>query len=144
MIRKSAVEMADALAKGETSSVELTQAHLDQISAVDGQVKAFLHVDAQGALAQAKSVDEKRKSGEKLSPLAGIPLALKDVLAQRDVPTTAGSKILEGWRPPYDSTVVSKLKAAGVVILGKQIWMNLQWVHRLKTLDMAQHLIRGI
>jgi aspartyl-tRNA(Asn)/glutamyl-tRNA(Gln) amidotransferase subunit A len=119
MIRQSAAQMAAALAEGSTSSVELTQAHLDQITAVDNDVKAFLHVDAEGALAQAKSVDEKRKSGEKLSPLAGIPLALKDVLAQRGVPTTAGSKILEGWRPPYDSTVVTKLKDAGLVILGK-------------------------
>jgi len=119
MINKTAVEMAGALAKGETSSVELTQIHLDRIADVDGQVKAFLHVDADGALAQAKDVDAKIKAGEKLSPLAGIPLALKDVLAQKGVPTTAGSKILDGWRPPYDSTVVSKLKAAGVVILGK-------------------------
>jgi aspartyl-tRNA(Asn)/glutamyl-tRNA(Gln) amidotransferase subunit A len=119
MIRKTAAQMSDALSKGETTSVELTQAHLDRIAAVDGQVKAFLHVDAAGALAQAKSVDEKRKSGEKLSPLAGVPLALKDVLAQKGIPTTSGSKILEGWRPPYDSTVVSKLKDAGVVIMGK-------------------------
>jgi aspartyl-tRNA(Asn)/glutamyl-tRNA(Gln) amidotransferase subunit A len=119
MIRQSAAQMAAALAEGSTTSVELTQAHLDQIAAVDENVKAFLHVDAQGALAQAKSVDAQRKSGEKLSPLAGIPLALKDVLAQRGVPTTAGSKILQGWRPPYDSTVVTKLKDAGLVILGK-------------------------
>ena len=119
MIRQNATQMAAALADGSTTAVELTKAHLDQIAAVDGQVKAFLHVDAEGALAQAKAVDEKRKSGEKLSPLAGIPLALKDVLAQRGVPTTAGSKILQGWRPPYDSTVVSKLKDAGLVILGK-------------------------
>jgi len=119
MIRKSAAEMAAALADGSITSVELTSAHLDQITAVDSQVKAFLHVDNEGALAQAKAVDEKRKNGEKLSPLAGIPLALKDVLAQRGVPTTAGSKILQGWRPPYDSTVVTKLKDAGVVILGK-------------------------
>jgi aspartyl-tRNA(Asn)/glutamyl-tRNA(Gln) amidotransferase subunit A len=119
MIRQSAAEMAAALADGSITSVELTSAHLDQITAVDSQVKAFLHVDNEGALAQAKAVDEKRKKGEKLSPLAGIPLALKDVLAQRGVPTTAGSKILQGWRPPYDSTVVTKLKDAGVVILGK-------------------------
>jgi aspartyl-tRNA(Asn)/glutamyl-tRNA(Gln) amidotransferase subunit A len=119
MIHQSAAQMADALAKGETTSVELTQAHLDRISAVDGQVKAFLHVDTEGALAQAKGVDARRKSGEKLSPIAGVPLALKDVLAQKGVPTTAGSKILQGWRPPYDSTVVSKLKNAGVVIMGK-------------------------
>jgi len=119
MIQQTAAQMADALAKGEITSVELTQAHLDRIAAVDGQVKAFLHVDTEGALAQAKDVDARRKSGEKLSPIAGVPLALKDVLAQKGVPTTAGSKILQGWRPPYDSTVVSKLKDAGVVIMGK-------------------------
>jgi aspartyl-tRNA(Asn)/glutamyl-tRNA(Gln) amidotransferase subunit A len=119
MINKTAAEMADSLAKGETTSVELTQAHLDRVKAVDGQVKAFLHVDSEGALAQAKEVDARRAKGEKLSPIAGIPLALKDVLAQKGVPTTAGSKILQGWLPPYDSTVVSKLKSAGVVIMGK-------------------------
>jgi aspartyl-tRNA(Asn)/glutamyl-tRNA(Gln) amidotransferase subunit A len=119
MIQQTAAQMADALAKGETTSVELTQAHLDRIADVDGQVKAFLHVDSEGALAQAKDVDARRKSGEKLSAIAGVPLALKDVLAQKGVPTTAGSKILQGWRPPYDSTVVSKLKDAGVVIMGK-------------------------
>ena len=119
MINKTAAQMADALAKGETTSVELTQAHLDRVAEVDGQVKAFLHVDSEGALAQAKDVDARRAKGEKLSPIAGIPLALKDVLAQKGVPTTAGSKILQGWRPPYDSTVVSKLKDAGVVIMGK-------------------------
>ena len=111
--------MADALAKGETTSVALTQAHLDRINSVDSKVKAFLHVDKDGALAQAAEVDAKRAKGEKLSSLAGIPLALKDILAQKGVPTTAGSKILQGWRPPYDSTVVAKLKAAGIVILGK-------------------------
>ena len=119
MINKTAAQMAEALAKGETTSVELTQAHLDRIAAVDGQVKAFLHVDTEGALAQAKDVDARRVKGENLSPIAGIPLALKDVLVQKGVPTTAGSKILQGWRPPYDSTVVSKLKSAGVVIMGK-------------------------
>ncbi len=119
MIYKTAAQMADALAKGETTSVELTQVHLNRVAEVDGQVKAFLHLDSEGALAQAKDVDARRAKGEKLSPLAGIPLALKDVLAQKGVPTTAGSKILQGWRPPYDSTVVSKLKDAGVVIMGK-------------------------
>jgi aspartyl-tRNA(Asn)/glutamyl-tRNA(Gln) amidotransferase subunit A len=119
MIHQNAFQMADALAKGEVSSVELTQAHLERIAAVDDQVKAFLHVDSEGALAQAQEVDARRKNGEKLSPLAGVPLALKDVLTQKGVPTTAGSKILQGWRPPYDSTVVSNLKSAGIVIMGK-------------------------
>jgi aspartyl-tRNA(Asn)/glutamyl-tRNA(Gln) amidotransferase subunit A len=116
---KSATEMAAALEKGEISAVELTKSHLDRIAAVDDLVKAFLYVDNEGALAQAKDVDLRRKAGEKLSPLAGVPLALKDVMVQKGVPTTCGSKMLEGWRPPYDATVVSRLKAAGVIILGK-------------------------
>jgi len=119
MIRSSASEMATALAKGEVTSVALTQLHLDRIASVDKDVHAFLHIDTEGALAQASAVDAKRAKGEKLSPLAGIPLALKDVLAQKGVPTTCGSKILEGWRPPYDSTVVANLKKNDIVILGK-------------------------
>ena len=77
---------------------------------------AFLHIDTDGALAAAKNVDAKRAAGEQLGPLAGVPLALKDVLTMNGVPTTCGSKILEGWRPPYDSTVVRKLREADVVI----------------------------
>ena len=119
MIKKSAAEMAAALSAGEVTSVELTQAHLDQIAKVDREVHAFLHVDNDGAIAQARAVDEKRKSGEKVSPLAGVPLALKDVLVQKGIPTTCGSKMLDGWRPPYDSTVVTHLKENGIVILGK-------------------------
>ena len=119
MITQSAAAMSDALAKGEVTSTELTQAHLDRIGDVDSAVKAFLHVDAEGALAQAARVDADRSSGKKLHPLAGIPLALKDVLTQDGIPTTAGSKILQGWKPQYDSTVVSKIKDAGIVILGK-------------------------
>jgi len=111
--------MAAQIANGQTSSVELTQAHLDRIASVDADVHAFLFVDSQGALAQAAAVDAKRAAGEKLSPLAGVPLALKDVMVQKGVPTTAGSKILEGWRPPYDSTVVVNLKKNDIVILGK-------------------------
>jgi aspartyl-tRNA(Asn)/glutamyl-tRNA(Gln) amidotransferase subunit A len=111
--------MASALASKEISSVELTKQHLDRIASVDGKIHAFLHIDNAGALEQAAEIDKKRASGEKLSPLAGVPIAVKDILAQKGIPTTAGSKILEGWRPPYDSTVVAKLKAAGVVILGK-------------------------
>jgi len=111
--------MAAQIASGQTSSVALTQAHLDRIASVDTDVHAFLFVDSQGALAQAAAVDAKREAGEKLSPLAGVPLALKDVMVQKGVPTTAGSKILEGWRPPYDSTVVVNLKKNDIVILGK-------------------------
>ena len=119
MIHLSAAEMAAKLVAGETSSVALTQAHLDRITAVDTDVHAFLFVNTEGALEQAHAVDAKRAAGEKLSPLAGVPLALKDVMTQKGVPTTAGSKILEGWRPPYDSTVVTNLKNNDIVILGK-------------------------
>jgi aspartyl-tRNA(Asn)/glutamyl-tRNA(Gln) amidotransferase subunit A len=119
MIEKSATEMAAALQSGELTSVELTKAHLTRIDEVDDKVKAFLHVDKEGALKQAESVDARRKAGEKLSPLAGVPLALKDVMVQKGIPTTCGSKMLEGWRPPYDSTVVARLKSAGIIILGK-------------------------
>jgi aspartyl-tRNA(Asn)/glutamyl-tRNA(Gln) amidotransferase subunit A len=118
-IHSTAADMASALAAKEISSVELTQQHLDRIASVDGKINAFLHIDNAGALEQAEAIDKKRASGEKLSPLAGVPIAVKDILAQKGIPTTAGSKILEGWCPPYDSTVVAKLKAAGVVILGK-------------------------
>ena len=111
--------MSEALVKGEVTSTQLTQAHLDRINEVDTSVKAFLHVDAEGALAQAARVDSDRSAGKKVHPLAGVPLALKDVLTQEGIPTTAGSKILQGWKPQYDSTVVSKIKDAGIVILGK-------------------------
>jgi aspartyl-tRNA(Asn)/glutamyl-tRNA(Gln) amidotransferase subunit A len=115
LTRLTAHETARAIKDRTVSAVEVAQAHLDRISKVDGQVHAFLHVDTEGALAQAKRVD----SGELTGPLAGVPLALKDVMVMAGVPTTCGSKILEGWRPPYDATVTARLKAAGVVILGK-------------------------
>jgi aspartyl-tRNA(Asn)/glutamyl-tRNA(Gln) amidotransferase subunit A len=119
MIRKNASEMAAALAAKEISSVELVNAHFDRIAEVDTQVKAFLYLDKDGALSQAKAVDDARAKGETLAPLAGVPVALKDIFTQKGVPTTAGSKILEGWRPPYDATVTANLKKNGIVILGK-------------------------
>ena len=119
LIRKDASVLADLIAKKEVSAVEVAQAHLDRISAVDGDVHAFLHIDTEGALASAAAVDAKVKSGDQLSVLAGVPLGLKDVLASKGLPTTCGSRVLEGWIPPYDATVVTKLREAGIVILGK-------------------------
>ncbi len=119
LIRQSAATLASAIAEGEVTSREVTQAHLDRIAEVDDRVHAFLHVDAEGALATADDVDARRAAGEPLGPLAGVPLALKDILAMKGVPTTCGSRILEGWRPPYDATVVERLRAAGIPILGK-------------------------
>ncbi len=119
LIRQSAATLASAIAEGEVSAVEVAQAHLDRIAAVDDRVHAFLHVTSKSAIAQAKAVDAKRASGDSLGPLAGVPLALKDILAMKGEPTTCGSKILEGWRPPYDATVVERLRANDIVILGK-------------------------
>ncbi|TDC96196.1 Asp-tRNA(Asn)/Glu-tRNA(Gln) amidotransferase subunit GatA [Saccharopolyspora aridisoli] len=115
----TASELAAKLAAGEVTSVEVTQAHLDRIAAVDPLVHAFLHVDAEGALAAARKADDDRAAGKAASPLAGVPLALKDVLTTTDMPTTVGSKMLEGWMAPYDATVTRRLREAGVVVLGK-------------------------
>jgi aspartyl-tRNA(Asn)/glutamyl-tRNA(Gln) amidotransferase subunit A len=115
----TAAEVAAAVAAGQVSAVEVTRAHLDRIAAVDDDVHAFLHVAGEGALAAAAQVDRKRSEGNPLGPLAGVPLALKDVMTTVDMPTTCGSKILQGWRPPYDATVTRRLRQAGVVILGK-------------------------
>nr|WP_199847105.1 Asp-tRNA(Asn)/Glu-tRNA(Gln) amidotransferase subunit GatA [Kitasatospora fiedleri] len=119
LIKYTAAETAAAIAKGEVSAVEVAQAHLDRIDAVDKKVNAFLHVDREGALAAARAVDGKRAAGAELGPLAGVPLALKDVFTTAGIPTTCGSKMLEGWLPPYDATLTKRLKDADVVILGK-------------------------
>lgn len=120
LIKLTAAELAEKIHTREVSAVEVTQAHLDRIAEVDDHVHAFLHVDTEGALAAAKAVDEGIAGGQApVSPLAGVPLALKDVLTTEGIPTTCGSKTLEGWIPPYDATVTRKLREAGVVILGK-------------------------
>lgn len=119
LTRLSAAALAETLAAGEVSSVEAAQAHLDRIAAVDGAVHAFLHVSADEALATAADVDARRAAGEDLHALAGVPIAVKDVVVTKGLPTTAGSKILEGWVPPYDATLVERIKAAGLPILGK-------------------------
>ncbi|WP_404311239.1 Asp-tRNA(Asn)/Glu-tRNA(Gln) amidotransferase subunit GatA [Agrococcus terreus] len=118
LTRIDGAELAGLLASGEVSSVEATQAHLDRIAAVDGEIHAFLHVNA-GALDEARRIDERRAAGERLHELAGAPVAIKDVLCTIGMPSTSGSRILEGWVPPYDATPVARLKAAGLVALGK-------------------------
>ncbi|MCZ4554432.1 Asp-tRNA(Asn)/Glu-tRNA(Gln) amidotransferase subunit GatA [Rhodococcus maanshanensis] len=112
--------LASKIHAREVSSVEVTQAHLDRIAAVDGEINAFLHVAGEQALSAAKSVDDAIGSGQApASALAGVPLALKDVFTTTDMPTTCGSKILEGWVSPYDATLTTKLREAGIPVLGK-------------------------
>jgi len=115
----TAADLGRAIGAGDLSAVDVTRAHLDRIAAVDERVHAFLHVDNEGALAAAARVDAARAAGEPLGPLAGVPVAVKDVVTTRGLPSTAGSKILEGWRPPYDATIVARMKDVGMVVLGK-------------------------
>jgi aspartyl-tRNA(Asn)/glutamyl-tRNA(Gln) amidotransferase subunit A len=119
LTRLSAADLAAALASGDVSSVEATQAHLDRMAAVEPAVHAFLHVSTEEALATAREVDAQRAAGEPVHRLAGVPIAVKDVVVTKDMPTTAGSRILEGWIPPYDATLVARLKQARLPILGK-------------------------
>ncbi|TDP90370.1 aspartyl/glutamyl-tRNA(Asn/Gln) amidotransferase subunit A [Leucobacter luti] len=119
LIQLTAADLAAKLAAREVSSVEATQAHLDRIAAVDGELHAFLATDAEASLAAARTIDERRAAGEQLGELAGVPLAIKDVLVTTDMPSTSGSKILEGYRSPFDATVVAKARAAGLVNIGK-------------------------
>lgn len=119
LVRSTAAGLAGRIAAGEVSAREVAQAHLDQIAAVEPQVHAFLHVDADRALAAADAVDARRAAGEPLGPLAGVPVAVKDIFTMRGAPTTCGSRILQGWMPPYDATTTQRLQAAGTVILGK-------------------------
>lgn len=115
----TAAELAARIASREVSSEEVTRAHLDRISEVDGEINAFLHVGADEALAAARAVDTRLAAGEQLGPLAGVPIALKDVFTTTDAPTTCASKMLEGYMSPYDATVTTKLREAGIPILGK-------------------------
>jgi len=117
--RMTAAALADALAAGDLSAEQVTRAHLDRIEGVDEHIGAYLHVSGESALAEARAVDRRRAKGEDLHRLAGVPIAVKDVMTTTGMPTTAGSRYLEGWVPPYDATVVARLKAAGLPILGK-------------------------
>jgi aspartyl-tRNA(Asn)/glutamyl-tRNA(Gln) amidotransferase subunit A len=119
LTQTTATGLAAAIRSGEVSAVEVTQAHLDRIAATDGRVRAFLHVAGDAALAQAAEVDRKRGAGEPLGPLAGVPVAVKDLFATVDMPTTCGSRILDSWHPPYESTITRRLRGAGAILIGK-------------------------
>lgn len=115
----TAAELSAAMGRGDCTAVEVAQAHLHRIAATDDHTGAWLAMMADEALATAADVDARRAAGEALGPLAGIPVAVKDVMCTRGVTTTAGSRMLEGFVPPYDATVVARLRAADAVLLGK-------------------------
>jgi aspartyl-tRNA(Asn)/glutamyl-tRNA(Gln) amidotransferase subunit A len=119
LVKKNASELVELLQSGEITSVELTTAFLDRIEKFNPVINSYLHVNRAEALATAAEVDRRRAAGEKLPKLAGLPIAVKDNLTTVDAPTTCGSKMLEGWIPPYDATVVTLLRNEMMPILGK-------------------------
>ena len=119
LVERSATELLELLSEGEATSTEVTRAYLERIETRDETVGAFLSFDADRALAQAAEVDRKRQAGQSLGSLAGLPVAVKDVLCDRETVTTCASRMLENFHPPYDSTVVAKLKAADAVLIGR-------------------------
>lgn len=119
LLALSVAEIAGAVQAGRLAAVEVARAYLARIDVTQPRVRAYLHVARERALAEAAAVDAARARGEAPGPLAGVPYALKDSLVTAGLPTTAGSRILAGWIPPYDATVVRRLRAAGAVLLGK-------------------------
>src|SRR5438552_7532448 len=119
LIARSAADLLRDLEARKVSSVELTRAYLDQIQKHDGKIKAFLLVDPDTALARAREIDDRRAAGKPVGKLGGLPVAIKDVICTQGVKTTCASKILQNFVPPYDATVVQKLKAADAVLIGK-------------------------
>jgi aspartyl-tRNA(Asn)/glutamyl-tRNA(Gln) amidotransferase subunit A len=115
----SAADTVRRVAAGEVTAAQIVETMLERIAAIDGQLGAYLAVDAIGARAAAADVDGRRAAGHPIGPLAGVTVALKDVLVTRGLQTTAGSKILQGWIPPYDACVVERLRAADAIVLGK-------------------------
>jgi aspartyl-tRNA(Asn)/glutamyl-tRNA(Gln) amidotransferase subunit A len=119
MIERSASDLLASLSKGEITAEALTRQFLQAIKQREPQVRAFLHVDEEDALRQARAVDAKRKRGEPIGLLAGLPVAIKDVLCIKWQPTTCASKMLQNYRPPYDAHVIERLREADAVLIGK-------------------------
>ena len=116
--RATATGLLAQLNAGATTSVEVVRGYLDRADRL-GRLNVFVHLEPEAALAQARVIDGKRKTGERLGPLAGVPVAIKDVLCVEGEPTTCGSRMLKNFRPPYDATVIARLKASDAILFGK-------------------------
>ncbi len=119
LLQQTAAEQLRALESRALSSVELTRAHLDRIQSLDGRVGAFLRISAEQAIQRAAEIDERRSQGGQLGSLAGLPVAVKDIFCARGEVTTCASRMLEHFRPPYDATVIARIKAADAILIGR-------------------------
>ena len=115
----SAQEVLQLQSRGDATAVEIATSAIDKIEATQESINAFTHVDRELVLSAAEAVDQKRRDGQPLGPLAGVPVAVKDVLCTRDMPTTCSSNMLRNFRPPYDASVVAKLRESDAIIVGK-------------------------
>jgi Asp-tRNA(Asn)/Glu-tRNA(Gln) amidotransferase A subunit family amidase len=129
LVMLTATEAAAEIARGAISAEDYGRACLDRIEAVDGEIKAFTHLDRNHVLAQARALDERRVQGQSIGPLHGIPVAVKDIIDTADYPTEFGSPIGAGRRPRHDATVVARLRAAGAVIIGKSVTTEFAYYH---------------
>ena len=125
----TAIEAAELIAAGELTSEAYVGACLDRIAAMDGEVRAFVHIDPDAALAQAQALDERQRDGGPLGPLHGVPVGIKDIFDTADYPTESGSPVLKGRRPREDATAVARLRAAGAVIIGKTVTTECAYFH---------------
>src|SRR5207247_3663166 len=139
LIHLTASEAAAEIARGVVSAEDYTRACLERIAALDGEIKAFAHLDRDHALARARSLDERRANGHSLGPLHGIPVAIKDIIDTADYPTECGSPLVAGRRPRQDATVVTKLRAAGAVIVGKTVTTKFAYFHPGPTRNPHDH-----
>src|SRR6266849_7792316 len=139
LVTLTATEAAAELARGAISAEEYARACLDRIAALDGDIKAFVHLDRDHALAQARALDERRAERRSTGPLHGIPVAIKDIVDTADYPTELGSPIAAGRRPRNDATVVARLRAAGAVIIGKTVTTEFAYFHPGPTRNPHDH-----
>jgi Asp-tRNA(Asn)/Glu-tRNA(Gln) amidotransferase A subunit family amidase len=139
LVNLTATEAAAEIARGATSAEDYTRACLERIDAVDGEIKAFVHLDRDQALAQARALDERRVQGLPIGPLHGIPVAVKDIIDTADYPTELGSPLAAGRRPWSDAAVVAKLRAAGAVIIGKTVTTEFAYFHPGPTRNPHDH-----